>query len=388
MRHHKAFSDYLLFEEYRLSSEALGLYRIGFAAVYLIILGVPSFAWLSQVAEFFYAPQMFNVARLLSDYVPRFEVLLLLDVVIAISLGAMLFGFKTKLVSWLLTLTLLVGFAFQYSLGKIDHNIILVLIPAVMSFSGWEQAFSIDAQAANRPSQPPDGYAPFVMALVLGFAMFTAGVPKLLGGWLSWDASGMFHHFYSRYYFWDRQTLLAPLLAGDTPHWIWKAMDYTAVLFELLFLPAVFNKRVFQGFCCLAVAFHVVNLLILNITFSGNLLAYLLFIRWQPVIAQLKQWRIPERLERLMTYRNFALTLLFLMGQYYWCVYAGDVRFGFRTDSSLLEALTKLVGVRVSYLGSIALIVISLFVMGWQLIIRHHLNPKLLPPQAPTDWSE
>ena len=67
---------------------------------------------------------MFNVARLLSDYVPRFEVLLLLDVVIAISLGAMLFGFKTKLVSWLLTLTLLVGFAFQYSLGKIDHNII------------------------------------------------------------------------------------------------------------------------------------------------------------------------------------------------------------------------------------------------------------------------
>ena len=370
MNRPKAFFDRLLFEAYRLSPEALGLYRVAFAAVYLTILGVPSFAWLSQVTEFFYAPQMFNVARLLSDYVPPFGLLLLLDVTIVISLGAILFGYQTKFMSWLLTAAVLVGFAFRYSLGKIDHTIILVLVPAIMSFSGWERTFSVDYQSANRPLPPPDGYAPFIMALVLGFAMFTAGVPKLLGGWLSGDESGMFHHFYSRYYFWDRQTLLAPLLAEDTPYWVWKAMDYTAVLFELLFLPAVLNKRVFQGFCCLAVAFHVVNLLVLNITFSSNLLAYLLFIRWEPVIAQLKRWRIPEKLTRLITYRNFALTLLFLVGQYYWCVYAGDVRFGFGTDSSLLEALAKLVGVQVSYVGSIALIVVSLFVTGWQLRVR------------------
>ncbi len=375
----KSFINHRLFEEYRLSYEALALYRITFAVVYLLILGVPSFTWLSQVAEYFYAPQLFNIARLLASRIPNLGILLLIDLTILFTLVTVLFGWRTKIMSWLLASTLLVGYALRFSLGKIDHTIVLIAIPAIMSFSGWEQRFSLDSRRLNARLAPsPDGYAPFILALVLGFSMFTAGVPKLLGGWLLPDQSGVFHHFFSRYYFNDRKALLAPLLEEGVPFFVWKAMDYTAVLFEVLFLPAVLNKRIFQVFCVVAVAFHVINLLVLNITFNNNLLAYLLFIRWAAVVYRLKSSYFLERLPQFFTYQNFAIVLLITVVQYYWCVYVPDTALGFEKGSSWFEALTKLLSVQLGYLGSMVLLVLSLIVIGWQWSLSSPSHTKIL----------
>lgn len=367
----KRFYHHLLFEEYRLSYEALALYRVAFATLYIGILGVPSFTWLSQIAPYFFEPQPFNLARLLVTRLPDFWVLLLLDVTVLIALVSILFGFKTKLMSWLLTLSLLVGYTIQYSLGKIDHTIILVMLPAIMSFSGWEKRFSLDAKQAglSKKDDAPDGYVPFIVALVLGFGIFTASVPKIFGGWLLFDRSAVVYQYYARYYSYGGPALLAPLFIGGVPLWAWKVADYSAVLFEFLFFPAVLSKRVFQCFCGLAILFHVANLLVLNITFNSNLLVYLLFIRWDAVLALLRQ-RL-DRLPRWFTYRNFLFVLLFVFIQYYGCVYAFRPFIG--EDSSTVALLMKPFDAPVRLLGSLILLLIALLILGWQARLRPYV---------------
>ena len=366
----KRFYHHLLFEEYRLSYEALALYRIAFATVYIGILGVPSFTWLSEIAPYFFEPQPFNLARLLASSLPDFWVLLLLDVMVLIALVSILFGFKTKLMSWLLTLCLLVGYTLQYSLGKIDHTIILVVLPAIMSFSGWEKRYSLDATrgSLSEKDAPPDGYIPFIVALVLGFGIFTAAVPKIFGGWLLFDQSAVIYQYYARYYSYGGPALLAPLFVGGVPAWAWKMADYSAVLFEFLFFPAVLSKRVFQVFCGLAILFHVANLLVLNITFNSNLLVYLLFIRWDAVVSILQQRQLLDRLPRWLTYRSFLIVLVAVFTQYYLCVYAFRPFIG--EDSSTVALLIKPFDAPVRLLSSLLLLLLALLIFGWQARLR------------------
>ena len=364
----KRFYHHLLFEEYRLSYEALALYRIAFAVVYIVVLGVPSFTWLSQMALYFFEPQPFNAARLFATRLPDFWVLLLLDITVLLAMVSILFGFKTKRMSWLLTFCLLIGYTLQYSLGKIDHTIVLVLLPAIMSFSGWEKRFSLDAKyRTSLEKDIPDGYAPFIVALVLGFGIFTAALPKLFGGWLLLDQSAVIHQYYARYYSYGGPALLAPLFIEGVPPWAWKIADYSAVSFELLFLPAVLNKRVFQGFCVAALLFHVINLLVLNIAFTSNLLAYLLFIRWE-VVLQLLRHRIPKRWSRWMTYRSFLVALLIVLVQYYGCVYAFRTFMG--EDSATLALFVRLFNLPPLPWNNLVLLAIALPLLAWQVRLR------------------
>ena len=310
--------DHLLFHEYRLSYEALGLYRILFAGVYLLFVGVPAFSWLSEVPEFFYAPQPFNVARLFAQQVPPFGLLVALDIVVLLALLFVLFGFRTVAASLVLTVALLIGYSMKFSTGKIGHGIMLVIVPGIMAFSGWGRAWSLD-QKRGESSSPPlpyaNAYVPFLMALVLGFAMFTAGVSKWQGGWALPEHYGSFYHFNFRYHFWDgKQQYLAPWLAQGIPLLGWKFLDYTTLAFELLFLPAVLSKRWFQLFCLAAVGFHVATLLIFNIPYINNLLAYLLFIRWEGVVAWFKRIRGDAVLRQFLSVRSLLVgSFLFLL---------------------------------------------------------------------------
>ena len=314
----RTYYDHLLFHEYRLSYEALGLYRIAFASVYLLFIGVPTFSWLVEIPEFFYAPQTFNVARLFAQHIPPFGLLVALDLVILLALLFVLFGFRTTAASLVLTIALLVGYSMKFSTGKIGHGIMLVIVPGIMAFSGWGRAWSLDRQRSRTPLPSVSGYSayvPFLMALVLGFAMFTAGVSKWEGDWVLPQHYGSFYHFNFRYHFWDgKQQYLAPLLAQGIPLVGWKFLDYSTLAFELLFLPAVLRKRWFQFFCLMAIGFHVATLLIFNIPYVNNLLAYLLFIRWASIVAWFRRIRGDRVLARFLTVTSLVVvSLVFLL---------------------------------------------------------------------------
>ena len=312
----KDFYKSLLFHQYYISNEALGLYRILFVLVYIVLLGIPSFSWIQSVPDIFYMPQKFNIARIYALEKPSEIILLILDFAICIFFALILFGIRTRKVSIILSLLLLAGYSLKFSTGKIGHNIFLVITPFVMAFSGWGNQFTLDRNEKVTENFQRNAYIVFLMAFILGFAMSTSAASKILGGWLDPEQYGTFYHFQFRYNFWvDKQSFLAPLFAKINNLSFWKSLDYITVFFELLFLPAVLNKKLFQYFCVAAVIFHLATYMIFNIPYVNNLIIYLLFIPWEKLIDYLSQKDILKIVNRLINWKNLFIVASYLLIQ-------------------------------------------------------------------------
>ena len=306
----KLFARYrhLLFEEYRMTPEALGLIRIAAMLVFLLLWGMPTFRALAGVSDYFFEPQTLSVARWLFPTKPPLAVFYLLDAGVLLSALCLLFGYRTRAAALVFTVLLITGFSLRFSLGKIGHSIYAVVFPLIMLGSGWENRYSIDARK-GRIARPADyrGVFPFLTALLIGVGFFSAGVAK--SAWLNPDKFGTYHYFIEGFVRGNKVGLLGNFAYDYLPAVAWKAMDYTTVAFEVLFLPAVLSRRIFRWFIAAAVCFHVVALLLMGIPYVNNYCAYLLFLAWGPVVAVLQRWGIPARLARWATMRNLGLSI-------------------------------------------------------------------------------
>ncbi len=276
-----------IFEEYRLPPGGVSFLRIVYASFVLFVTGVPQFRWISDRPDFFFNPPQYSLAAWFTT-LPGEAFFISLDVLLIVCLVFLLFGFYTRWVSLLTGVLMLVGFSFYYSFGKINHDALLMLyVPFVMSLSNWGSYFSLDAQRANRSSIPKEQHWPLAfLALLLGFAMFSAGIPKLISGWLSTSThavKGFVVMFNYDNAFPER--FLQPWLL-EIDNWLfWEPLDYSAVFFEIGFLVAVLKRKVFRGFITFAVVFHTANILFFSISFVNNLALYLLFMNWeQPAV--------------------------------------------------------------------------------------------------------
>jgi hypothetical protein len=283
--------DNWIFHGFPIDSESLAIYRIIFA-LYFLLFGIPSFVWLADYPEVFYNPPL-SVASLFSRF-PNYAVLQALSTVVCVLFVLLLFGYRTPLVSVLLSVVLVVSYSFKYAFGKIDHDLLPLLIPGIMAFSGWGTRFSLDAVSAlQRDSSPAhESCANWPVALVaflLALGFFTAVAPKLIG-WIDFDlgAHGVRGWVLRRYYVSEQHELLVPLFASITNPYFWEALDILAVTFELGFLVAVLFPKVFRAYLGLAVLFHLTNFWLLGIVnFTEFVLIYLLFINWTPIRAYL-----------------------------------------------------------------------------------------------------
>lgn len=310
--------DRLVFEEYKMGVEALAVFRMLFALFGLLVVGYGNVLWLSEVPAYFYQPQLLNIAPLLSDEIPPWWVLFLLSWLPALLLTTIFFGFYTRISSILFAVIIVASTAFTASMGKIDHGIMYPLTALIMAFSGWERALSLDAQRGNTKSGSPHGMAPFLMALAIGFGMLTAGFAKWNSGWLEPERVGVLHHFFGSYVTWERRELLAPVFYGIRDLWFWKAMDIATVIFEIGFFAAVIHKKAFQVFILLALVFHTLVLLMLNITIVSIFLAYALFLPWEKVLHYLRKKfsykTVSKGLFRLGLFWIVILIIAFLTG--------------------------------------------------------------------------
>jgi len=184
-----------------------------------------------------------------------------------------------------------------------------------MAFSGWGNYFSLD-QKLNNTGKSRGAYVLFIMALLLGFAMGTSAISKILGGWLEINRFGTYFHFEFRYIFWQgKQSFLAPLFSQINYLPIWKSLDYLTVFFELFFLPAILNKKIFQYFCFIAVIFHLATYLIFNIPYVNNLIIYLLFIPWEELLSYLRKKEILKKINLYINWKNFFIIISYLLLQ-------------------------------------------------------------------------
>ena len=282
--------DTWLANEYRLPTGSLGVFRIAYAGYILLVVGAPQFRWIARHPSVFFDPPPYSITNLASGF-PGYFFFLALDVVVVALLVLLLFGFKARLTSLLLGVSLLIGFSFYHSFGKINHDTLLIVItPLLMAFSGWGHHYSVEHASVERNER---FWPVTTLAIMLGFAMFSAGVPKLVedgslqNGWLNITT-----HAVKGYVINDKENLIAPFFLKHGGSFLWESLDYAAVFFEIGFLLAVARRTWFRFFILVAVVFHLMNGLLLGISFVNNIALYLLFIDWAPILRRVDKFAV------------------------------------------------------------------------------------------------
>ena len=299
--------DRWLFDPHPIADKHLSLYRIFFCLL-IFFRGPLRFG---KIAD--YSPDLFDPKNSLAVWfdLPPLLFFESLDVVISIFLVLMLFGWKTAWVSRGFALLQILGASFLFSFGKIDHaDLLIIFLPLVMSFSGWGRYYSLDAKDTLKEESLK--WPISVMSLIIGFAMFTAGIKKLLGGWLDTDFRAIEYHILRSKLGGREGPLNDFMFAINTP-FTWEVMDYLIVVFEIGFLVAVFLPRVFSWWVRAAILFHVGVYLVIDISFDKNLIAYFLFLGW-PILVQVSGFdKLLETLKRFVHMRSMFFALLVMI---------------------------------------------------------------------------
>lgn len=352
MRIASAF-DWWVFDAYRTETASLAIYRILFALYMLLFYTRGTrFGWIANFPDAFFHPP-FGPMRLFFDGFPTGYFLNGLGLLLSLSLVALLVGYRTRWASLVTGLCLFVGFGFSYSLGKINHNILLLLVPIVMAASNWGDRYSYDAlHKRTSGRQEAEGWPIALMALFLGFAMFTAGFAKLLGGWLDPATQAAQGHLVQNFFLLGRHDYLAPFFIGLDSSVFWEVQDYATVLFEVGFLFAAFHPALMRIFAAVAVFFHLGVLLVLNISFTFQLIIYALFVDWTKITRQLPAFSKIRGTAEAIIRKIPPVPLIAVLG---------GLAYAFGSPLSVLRALT---GLSVSY-G-----VVLLFAAAATLLIR------------------
>lgn len=280
----KPFENWI-FNSYQVSSEGLGLYRI-IASLFILFFLIPGsgfdhYRFLSTLPADFYNPP--PGPMMLFDHFPPFAVFQVLYAITVLSVLSLLVGYKTRFVSILAGISILVLQGLIYSIGKVNHEILVPLVPILMAFSNWGGSFSIDSLNPDKVKHKPESWPLVLLSLFIGFMMFTSGWPKILGGWLDPSTHAVKAHLLNQFFVNDREAYLAGFAVQINYGILWECLDWGTIIFEIGFLIAVFKSKWFRLFLVLAVLFHFSTKMLLNISFLPNFLAYAVYLKWDKI---------------------------------------------------------------------------------------------------------
>lgn len=280
--------DFWMFESFRTQTADLALYRIIYAL--WMLKDIPMHMWLVQTPRAFFNPPP-GIPGLFMG-LPDPWAVTLVNVIYAFALVALLLGWHTEIASIASAVCLLLLNTWAYSLGKINHDILSLAIPFILAFSGWGNAYSVDAlmRGKNRRelTDTSGSWTVALLACVIALAMFSAGWAKLTTGWLDTSSHSVFGYLVSNYYAVSRHTLLGGILIKLDSPLFWEALDWFTVALEVGFLVSVINYRLFRIFCALASVFHLGVLLLFNISFDSNVIAYAVVIPYWKIAMSVK----------------------------------------------------------------------------------------------------
>jgi hypothetical protein len=263
--------DTWLFEAWRLPDAQRAGYRVVLCS-YLLFTGVATRLLLADVPpEVMRAP--LGPFMLLPGYPPTWFVLALQAVACG-ALCLLLAGRVPRASGLVATGAAILLSGITYSAGgKIDHNILYVLAPLVCGFACCGPALTErDRDARAWPIA--------VFAAVVGFSLFTSAVYKATGGWLALEDSSVQGLQLRNLHVYGRDALLSPLAARIDLPWLWEAADWGTVLLEGCFLVLPFAPRLMRWALVAMSLMHLGIVLLMNISFAGNIVVYALFMRW------------------------------------------------------------------------------------------------------------
>lgn len=272
--------DTWMFRSYQAPAESLAIYRIVFSA-FLLLVAMPKFLWLADLPDSFHAPPPGPFA-LVSSF-PSAPVFIVLELLLATAAVSLLLGYRTRAASLIVGLTMMVGLGFVYSLGKINHGMLLFnIVPLVLAFSSWGDRFSLDARRGVRSGE--SGWPLALMALSTGLMMLTASMGKAVTGWLDPGTHAARAWIIKNLALDDRAPLLAENVLQIDNGAFWTAVDYFTVALEGGLVVAVVWPLAFRLMLAFFVLFHVGIYLTMAIGFGTAIVAYGAFVQWTGLI--------------------------------------------------------------------------------------------------------
>lgn len=292
--------DRWLLDAFRSDATSLGLARVLTGAV-LLVSTFPRWSWVADLPEAAYHPPIGLALFVGTPPPPMFYTALSVAGIAAAAL--LMLGVWTRTASLAVAATLLAGNSFAYAFGKIDHDILLALVPLAGLAAGWDQALRWRAADTGTCSTGTRGWPLAVFALVIALAMGRSGFDKATTGWLDPSRAAVRTHLLWQSIPTGRLTTTASLALDHLPPAAWELADMGAVALELGFLVAVWRRRWWWSACAAACLFHLANSVLFGIQFIWNPVAYGLFAAWSSIPAgqRLSAWWTDARTARVVT---------------------------------------------------------------------------------------
>ena len=285
-------ADRVIFEQYATSRDNLVAYRFLIAAFLLTSL-LPRYDWIGQFPDAFFDPPIGTTYFFWTGFPPRW-VFQILDAALVVAATFLLCGRRVTTVSWLLTGGLLIGNAWAFSFGKINHEMQLVIAPALMACAGWDRRTTVRAWPVA------------LFALCIALAMFTAAWQKAISGWLDPDTQAVLGQTLANIGVWGRETVLSSIALSWTSRLVWEAQDVATIVLEFAFLAAWPRQKAFRIVCACACLFHLGVALLMQIGFASSIVAYAAFVDWHAVATRVHLQHRWQRLQSWLEARSLA----------------------------------------------------------------------------------
>ncbi|MFT4245855.1 MAG: hypothetical protein QM571_04980 [Micrococcaceae bacterium] len=227
---------------------------------------------------------------------PPLWVLILFQIIYIFSATSILFGYLTPVVSVLFGVNMIIANGFTFALGKLDHGIIIAIVPIIMAFSGWGNAYSIDSRKLlNKKinSYSSINFSPWVirwMALTISLWLFTADFAKATSGWLNPKNTATEGYFFQYYLGGLSSGKIPDLFSHITFYPFWKFFDYSTVLVEgLPLLLFFFGWRYWKLAPSFLIFFHIGINYTLSIFYAPAFVAYAAFVPWNRILSRVNK---------------------------------------------------------------------------------------------------
>ncbi|WP_339839826.1 hypothetical protein [uncultured Maribacter sp.] len=260
----------------KLDTQSIAYFRV-FMGIFMLSHYLPDWLWFGDAPQAFFSPHMFTATGLFDGFWDK-NLYFLLDLSNIILFAMVTLGIKARLSFFLLFIVNFIGFSFEFSFGKIDHEVhlfLIVLLTLAFTNAGTKTALIKDKLIKSKTQQ----WALSLLCIYIAFGFFTAGLPKFIR-WVDFDINhiGFLDWFFKGYYTYDRQLLLADSVF-NTPYIVFEILDHIAPTIELLsFVFLLWSRRAWRIYLIILCFFHLGNMMLLNIEFALNITGYGLFI--------------------------------------------------------------------------------------------------------------
>lgn len=282
----------LPFTSYNPSDEFLAFYRI-FFSLYLLWMGISNDSWVYSIPNSAMHPPISILS--FTDNVPPEWFFIGCYYSMYLCLLLILIGLKPRIFAILYMVVYIVSSNYAFSFGKINHTFVYALPIIIMAFSPWNMTYSFFPEPKRETDILSKSWPMFLLSMLLGFGIFTAGLAKILGGWLNTDIQSTQVFFYQYRYGIGWDDLMSDTYDKINSQFFWEFLDYCTVFFETIFLVAFLKPKFFRLMILVTLFFHLNVLLMFNISFTYSIGFYALFIPSQLVPLNFK-----AKLKRLL----------------------------------------------------------------------------------------